>query len=631
MKGEDPCWKDYKMVGTKKGKGGKEVPNCVPEETEVKSEAYNKDSVDKAIKTSRQKIGGREAKMIHALLKGRGDTGMGKYDEKNMKVNESEDDGWYTHNEMHGKISKENWKKGWRYNQNRPKPFYHEPTRKWHGSIVATEGYMPPADEPTDEDKKKAQKVLALLAKEKKPVKRYTKEEADLDEAKEPKMVYKKMLGQHTVYKGNELHRSFPTEIEAMNHIRKSNAEATKKTFPNVKHGMGEEVNEAKAESPIKGTRKISVHQGKDGHHAEVRHNPDWNEFQVHHYENGKHMGEGPVSYHDTKAEAQETAEHEVKNYRPKGGSLRKEEVQVELKEISNKTKLSYLNKVSDKARSTNPRQDLSPKRMKYVNKAQSDLMAHWKKQAKDNDAADAQNVLDRTPKVHDLRHMSHGEVYDHTQTSDKIRDGDVLHVKGGAAIMYKAWPTMVHGDSKALHSFDTGKSWDDKEVSHYKRAVNIAKSLKEEVELDEKLIGKQHKLDKNKNGKLDKQDFKLLRKEKPIDEKLNPSMGSAKYIDDFVKSKDPRFEGKTKKERIKMALGAYYSAKNEAVETEEVDTIEEAKYGEKRDYSKHYISVDGKYVASTTWARNAKEAEKKFIEQHPEHKNARITVAKER
>lgn len=25
----DPCWKDYKMVGMKKGKGGKPVPNCV--------------------------------------------------------------------------------------------------------------------------------------------------------------------------------------------------------------------------------------------------------------------------------------------------------------------------------------------------------------------------------------------------------------------------------------------------------------------------------------------------------------------------------------------------------------------------------------------------------------------------
>lgn len=31
MKGEDPCWKGYQMVGTKK-KGGKEVPNCVPKE-----------------------------------------------------------------------------------------------------------------------------------------------------------------------------------------------------------------------------------------------------------------------------------------------------------------------------------------------------------------------------------------------------------------------------------------------------------------------------------------------------------------------------------------------------------------------------------------------------------------------
>ena len=26
---EDPCWKDYKQIGTKK-KGGKTVPNCVP-------------------------------------------------------------------------------------------------------------------------------------------------------------------------------------------------------------------------------------------------------------------------------------------------------------------------------------------------------------------------------------------------------------------------------------------------------------------------------------------------------------------------------------------------------------------------------------------------------------------------
>ena len=34
--GKDPCWKGYQMVGTKK-KGGREVPNCVPEEIELEA------------------------------------------------------------------------------------------------------------------------------------------------------------------------------------------------------------------------------------------------------------------------------------------------------------------------------------------------------------------------------------------------------------------------------------------------------------------------------------------------------------------------------------------------------------------------------------------------------------------
>ena len=34
----DPCWFGYKMVGKKK-KGGKEVPNCVPEEVSVRDAA----------------------------------------------------------------------------------------------------------------------------------------------------------------------------------------------------------------------------------------------------------------------------------------------------------------------------------------------------------------------------------------------------------------------------------------------------------------------------------------------------------------------------------------------------------------------------------------------------------------
>lgn len=53
--GDDPCWKGYKMVGTKK-KGGKEVPNCVPRDESVEFdnapvfEAYVKPFLDKSPK-----------------------------------------------------------------------------------------------------------------------------------------------------------------------------------------------------------------------------------------------------------------------------------------------------------------------------------------------------------------------------------------------------------------------------------------------------------------------------------------------------------------------------------------------------------------------------------------------------
>jgi hypothetical protein len=46
------------------------------------------------------------------------------------------------------------------------------------------------------------------------------------------------------------------------------------------------------------------------------------------------------------------------------------------------------------------------------------------------------------------------------------------------------------------------------------------------------------------------------------IDEKLKPSMGVQAYIKDFTKSDDPKFEGESKKERIKRAVAAFYQAK---------------------------------------------------------------------
>lgn len=51
---------------------------------------------------------------------------------------------------------------------------------------------------------------------------------------------------------------------------------------------------------------------------------------------------------------------------------------------------------------------------------------------------------------------------------------------------------------------------------------------------------------------------------EEVINEVLSKSDPKEKWIDDFVKSDNPKFKGKTTKERIKMALGAYYGAQNE-------------------------------------------------------------------
>jgi organic radical activating enzyme len=44
------------------------------------------------------------------------------------------------------------------------------------------------------------------------------------------------------------------------------------------------------------------------------------------------------------------------------------------------------------------------------------------------------------------------------------------------------------------------------------------------------------------------------------LEEKLTKSMSAGDVISDFVHSKNPKFKGKSKKERMEMALGAYYS-----------------------------------------------------------------------
>ena len=396
MEGKKMCKCNNNCSCGKEEKGEKKADD---EKAEMKAEAYNKDAVDKSIKSSRQKIGGKEAKLIHALLKGR-------------DGNKEETKKTFPNVKHFTKDGHPDWKK--------------------HGMG----------------------------------------EEAEIEEAQ------------------GSSNRVVPLGKNQKDEWRP--AKKPRKDFDRNKRTMKDvdKIDEAKAQSPIAGTRLVSKHQGEDGHHAEVRYNPDYDEYQVHHYKNGKHMGEGPVSYHGGGREGREDATDTAK---------------YETKKVSEALE-PWMNGSDEPA---------------YLRKAKYNDEVAKKKKAKEDAEQDAKG--------------------------------------GGPALR-----TVKNEESDTL------------------RNVN--------------LVGKQHKLDKNKNGKLDKQDFEMLRggkwksvsakgsdgkwaskdvKEETIEEKLNPSMGAAAYIKDFVDSKDPRFDGKTKKERMKQALAAYYAAKNESVETEEFDAID--------------------------------------------------------
>jgi len=86
------------------------------------------------------------------------------------------------------------------------------------------------------------------------------------------------------------------------------------------------------------------------------------------------------------------------------------------------------------------------------------------------------------------------------------------------------------------------------------------------EIPLDKKekdvMLGK-IKVKKTPTG-LSKEDKQELH---DVNEVLRPEMGASTYINDFIKSTNPRFNNKSKEERRKMAIGAYMAAKARGVQ----------------------------------------------------------------
>ena len=117
--------------------------------------------------------------------------------------------------------------------------------------------------------------------------------------------------------------------------------------------------------------------------------------------------------------------------------------------------------------------------RMKSMNKVQDELKWH-------------KNPVQAN--VHDLTHMKHdGDVYDHTQTSEKMKDGDVMKLHGGrAAVLVGAWPVITHGYSDILHKVKEGSHITKLDKGRYKKSFEVASKhatapeLKESEQLDE-------------------------------------------------------------------------------------------------------------------------------------------------
>lgn len=135
-----------------------------------------------------------------------------------------------------------------------------------------------------------------------------------------------------------------------------------------------------------------------------------------------------------------------------------------------------------------------------------------------------------------------------------------------------------------------------NKKESMKKALADKEKVQKEAWMKKEELKGNQDKIDANHNNKIDAQDFAILRNKKKvkedmhfakkliegfrnkeklnekeldieINEVLSKDASAGDWIHDFVHSDNPKFAGKSKAERKKMALGAYYAKQNEEVE----------------------------------------------------------------
>jgi hypothetical protein len=118
-------------------------------------------------------------------------------------------------------------------------------------------------------------------------------------------------------------------------------------------------------------------------------------------------------------------------------------------------------------------------------------------------------------------------------QTNEALRLSPEAGKKLSAAVASAAKGGKVHFQSTSVGK--DGKKTTEHGYTDSEGNRVVTKVVKEEEHMDEALKGNQHKIDKNKNGKIDAHDFKLLRKEEAdeIDEaQSHQAKTTMKHID---------------------------------------------------------------------------------------------------
>jgi hypothetical protein len=82
-------------------------------------------------------------------------------------------------------------------------------------------------------------------------------------------------------------------------------------------------------------------------------------------------------------------------------------------------------------------------------------------------------------PKIH--RFEDSEEAYNESQSSESVKDGDILATPDMVGVLVKAWPVAVVGPRGEFHTLKAGLSWDEFEGGKYAKSAEKAREYAKE------------------------------------------------------------------------------------------------------------------------------------------------------